>query len=997
MKRNGTTGLIVWASVTGFLFVLFLVVTILCSTVFYPLINIVLKGPRPIFKPGVESYYLTDYMSKDQVLEAARDFNVELAGEGYVMLKNSNGALPIRTPESEDDASSDRPKVSVFGKNSVDLAYGGTGSGEISAADAVDIYDALEAAGYDCNPALREFYEDEARSGAKRETSGEDLDSGDTVVLSTAETPQEDYDDEVKSSYGSYKDAAIVVFTRVGGEGMDFPRSMKGADGYKNEDDHFLELDRNEIDLINAVKAEGFGKVVVMLNTGCAMEIPDLAADDGVDAVIWTGYPGMTGMHAFASILNGNVNPSGHTVDTWVKDLKKDPTWNNFGDNLITANYDKGIVGGDQYSVGGKPRLYYFVDYEEGVYVGYRYYETRGVTDGEEWYNDNVLYPFGHGLSYTDFTWTADFGSLKDATIDGKTKYTVTVTVHNDGDVAGKDVVQLYGHAPYTAGGVEKSEVVLLDFAKTELIEPGEDAEVTLTFDPYLLASYDYSGANDIEGTGYELDGGDGYALYVAENAHDRSRKVEFSVPSSGVRYENDPVTDHPVVNRYTDQEDPMFDSDAQLSVLLSRSDWTGTWPTVPTDDEREVDESLIEAFDDTSHNNPADFDSVEMPWTEEPTSLTLRGMLFNENGEIIDDDGDGIPFVSYDDERWDALLDQLSFSEMVYVCNNAAFFIQNADSVSLPIVLCADGPAGWTCFMNEDFTKTCGYVSQITVGSTWSKELSRAYGETIGDEGIVGDGAGTPYTGWYAPGANIHRSAFGGRNFEYYSEDPVLSGKLAANQIAGCQSKGVFCFIKHFAVNDQETHRSISGLSVWVTEQSMREIYLRPFELAVKEGGSRAIMSSFNRIGTRWTGGDYRLLTEILRNEWGFRGSVICDYNTIPKYMNSRQMSYAGGDLNLASPPVDWADEASSADVYVLRGLMKNILYTVVNSNAMNVEVIGYKMPIWQIVLIVVDCVVAAGCAVWGVFAVRGFIKSRKPSVGDARDDETVQEPKDE
>lgn len=989
-SKKGKKGFIVWASVASSVIALLLIVTILASTVFFTLINTVFGGKRPIFAPGVEAYYLTDYTSKEEVFEAAKQFNVKLGDEGYVLLKNNGSALPVYTPESEGgNAVSQKPKISIFGKNSVNLAYGGTGSSAFDVSQSVDLYTALEEAGYSCNPELKKFYNDTKRSGPVRETSGSDLDSGDTVVLSTAETPQSMYDSAVKDSYSAYSDVALIVITRVAGEGMDLPRQMKGATGYKNEDDHFLEFDKNETDLINAVSNGSFDKVVIVLNTGSAMELGEVEDNDGVDSIIWMGYPGMTGTRSLGRILNGSVNPSGHTVDTFVRDLKADPTWNNFGDNRITGNYDAGIVGGDQYSVGGKPRMYYFVDYEEDIYVGYRYYETAyaeheaGNFDAFD-YDQAVVYPFGYGLSYTSFTWTIeDDSSIRNKAIGKDGKYEITVKVHNDGDVAGMDVVQLYGHAPYNPKNldtaIEKPEVVLLDFAKTELIEPGKDATVTLTVDPYYLASYDCYDNNGNDFKGYELEASDDYMLYVAQTSHDRSLSIPFVV-SDDITYSTDPVTDYEVENRYTEQADPLFNSDTQLSVKMSRSDFEGTWPTTPDAEEREVDENFIKALDDVSHNNPIDENEVEMPWTDGEKTMVLRDMLFDENGEIIDEDGDGIPFVDYDDSRWLTLLEQLSVSEMKYVCNNAAYIIQMAETIGLPQVLCADGPVGWTCLMNSiDFYGTCNYVSQITVGATWNKDLVYEYGEMVGDEGLLGNGNGVPYSGWYAPGVNIHRSAFGGRNFEYFSEDPVLSGKLAASEIRGAQSKGVFVFLKHFALNEQETHRSISGDCSWVTEQAMREIYLRSFEIAVKEGETRGIMSSFNRIGTRWTGGDYRLLTEILRNEWGFRGSVISDFNTIPKYMNSRQMAYAGGNLNLATMPVEWADESSAADVAILSGLMKDICYTVVNSNAMNGEILGYKLPIWQLTAIILDVVVVCGMAVWGVFAVRGFIRYKK------------------
>lgn len=986
----------VWMIVSLVVAVLFAVITVLTTTIFSSIISTVVGGRRVVYADGIDPIYTSDYNTKAATLEAANALNERACEEGFVLLKNEDNALPMATRES---GGNQTPRISVFGKNSVNLAYGGTGSGgamDSQLGDRVDLYASLEEAGYEVNPELKAFYENTNLSGPVRTTST-DMDSGDTVVYSTAETPQSSYTQAVKDSYDDYSDAALVVFTRQGGEGADFPRLMKGATGARDENDHFLQLDQNETDLLKAVCGAGFGKVIVIINSGTPMELAFLEDEDyyayqqNIDAAIWMGYPGNTGVMALGRILNGQVNPSGKLPDTYAADFKQDPSWFNFGDNRITGNMtaDPKVPGGDQYILNGDPQLYYFVDYEESIYVGYRYYETRGAQD-EEWYKDAVVYPFGYGLSYTDFTWTVtDISEIEDVAVsqtdaDSKTVYSVTINVRNSGSVAGKDTVQLYGHAPYYQGEIEKPEEVLVDFAKTPLLQPGEDADVTLTFDPYYLASYDYKDANKNGAKGFELDAGD-YALYINSDAHTREFTVPFSV-AADIYYANDPVTGNPVENRFTDQENAYFNSDTQLSTVLSRSDWTGTMPDSPTADEYNVTEEFIEALKDVSTNNPTDYNMMEMPWFDEDVTITLRDMLTDEEGNFGS--------VSYGDERWEALLDQCSPQELITMYDDGAFKTSEIESIGKPLTNDTDGPAGFVNFMSKDGTYwgTCYYACETVMAATWNEELLEEIGVMIGNEGIWGAdgrGNGMPYTGWYAPGANIHRSPFGGRNHEYFSEDGLLSGKLAAAQIRGCQSKGVYCYMKHFALNEQETHRSIGGLVTWATEQSMRELYFRPFEIAVKEGGTRAMMSSFNRIGTRWTGGDYRLLTEILRNEWGFEGMVICDYNTIPQYMDARQMAYAGGDINLQSfPLVTWADESDTGDMIVLRQAAKNVLYTVANSNAMNGEIIGYRMPVWQIVLIVVDCLVVAGIAVWGFFAIRSAYKKKpEASSKDAQD----------
>lgn len=987
-----------WFIITIVVVVLFTLVTVLSTGVknFYELLNIVMigGGPRAVYAEGVEPIYTTEYSSKDDVYQAARDYTQKICEEGIVLLKNKNKALPIPTPVS-DDTVRQRPKISVFGKNSVNIAYGGSGSGGADTSGVVDLYAALDAAGFDCNPVLKSFYEDSDRSGAARTGNTKDLDSGDTVILSTAETPQSMYSPSVKSSYVDYADAAFVVFTRIGGEGFDLPRTMVGASGARNEDDHFLQLDANEEDLLVAVCNAGFKKVVVIVNSGQPLELGFLEPSTGyimqkdydiapgkIDAALWMGFPGETGTRALANILNGSVNPSGKLADTYAVDFKKDPTWFNFGDNRITAK--KGVTGGDEYVFDvpdyDQPEVpYYFVDYEEGIYVGYKYYETRGAND-EEWYKSNVVYPFGFGLSYTEFSWElADDSSIREEILDGsavenKTVYTVSVKVKNTGNVAGRDVVQLYGHAPYIAGGIEKPEVLLLDFAKTKLLEPGEEQTVTVEFDPYYLASYDYLDMNDNGNRGYELDESEDYALYVSASAHDKKFEIPFEVAEE-ILFTQDPVTGYDVVNLYTDCDDERFNSDTSLETVLSRADFEGTFPESPTEDERKGSKQLLEYLRDTSTNNPNDYSKASMPKPKQKNGLTLRDLLYDENGNYVLTDENGIPNMKYDDNRWEKLINELSIEKMINVYNYGSYHIEEMLDVSMPRVNCADGPVGWACFMDSArFYDTCSYCCQTLVATTWDKDIARGFGEMVGDEGLIGNERGdkSAYSGWYAPGVNIHRSPFGGRNFEYYSEDGILSGKMAAEQIKGCSSKGVFTFIKHFAVNDQETHRSISGDCSWLTEQAMREIYLRPFEIAVKEGKTRAVMSSFNRIGTRWAGGDYRLLTEILRNEWGFKGTVICDFNTIPAYMNSRQMAYAGGDLNLATLPESWCDRGSAGDVTILRQCIKNILYTVGNSNAINGEIIKYTLPPWVIVLIVVDVLLVAGLTVWGYFAIK-------------------------
>ena len=892
------------------------------------LMDTLFGSQRPIYSDEVTSVYPTQKATnKAEAFANAQEVNLKLAEEGFVLLKNENAALPMNKGA----------RISVFSKNSVNLSYGGSGSGGFDTSNNKNLYESLNDAGFVTNPTLKSFYES-SQSGPVRTANSSDLDNGDNQKIATAETPQSKYTDAVKNSYADYSDAALVVITRIGGEGFDLPRYQGDSEGAVSPDSHYLELDQNEIDLLTAVTDGTFKRVVVVFNTPSSFEATFLkdsayaAFADKIDAAVWIGFTGSNGITALGEILNGDVNPSGRLVDTWAADFTKNPSFVNFGTGCLPDTTDK-YDGG----------MYYSVDYEEGIYVGYRYYETRGETDGEDWYNANVVYPFGYGLSYATFDWTV--GDASASEIELGTTITVPVTVKNTGSVAGKDVVQLYASAPYTLGGIEKAHKVLVGFAKTKLLQPGESETVTVSFDPYSAASYDYRDANSNGFSGYELETGE-YTLYVSRNAHESEKAIALNL-AADVQIGTDPTTDSEVVNRYTDSED-FLDSDWQLDAMLSRADWEGTWPTPQTAQQHAGTDRLYEEIRSEEHNNPTDFDSEEYPWFGEEPTLTLRDLLPSAEAEGYE------PVVSYDDERWEELMMGCDEEEMIALINNGAYHTLAMESVGLPATIHGDGPSGFTCFMSkEQVNGTCQYVSEPVMASTWNINLMNELGEAIGEEGTIGDKAtGQPYSSIYAPGVNIHRSPFGGRCSEYFSEDPFISGMMGAAEVQGIQSRGVLPTVKHFVANEQETHRSIGGDLSWLSEQALREIYLKPFEYTVKLGETRGIMTSFNRIGTRWTGGDYRLLTEILRNEWGFNGLVICDFNTIPQYMIPRMMFYAGGSLDLATQQsAMWTDcdTSDAGDAIVLMRAVKDVMYALVNSNAMNAEVIGYNPPIWQ------------------------------------------------
>ena len=986
----------VWLIVTSILLVLLLVVSLVLTQNMFlrNTLNTVLgRGNRYLVSgnPSDYIYYPSDYESKEATLAAANELNERIVEEGIVLLKNEGNALPIPTQVSDSSVSSS-PRVSVFGKNSVDLVYGGSGSGGGNAADAATLEASLTAAGYTVNPVLQAFYEDDARSGSGR---GANPAMGSILAgLKTGETPQSSYTDEVKASYAEYDDAAIVVLSRIGGEGFDLPRTMKTSfaddaepvEGAKSADSHYLELDANEDALLSAVCAE-FDKVVLLVNSSQPMELGFLYEGDyaqKIQAALWIGGPGSSGINALGRILNGTVNPSGRLVDTYARDFTADPTYRNFSNNMVND--------GDRYNVDGSNVLYFFVEYEEGIYVGYRYWETRGYTEAqagnEEWYAQNVVYPFGYGLSYTSFDWEViDRAPAADSVLDADGSIEITVRVTNTGDVPGKDVVQLYYTAPYTAGGVEKAHVVLGDFAKTDLLYPAEQAgegkpnyqDITLTVDVRDMASYDYTrdldGDAEAEGA-YVLDSGR-YEVKLSRNAHDVVDATAYTLAEEQV-FTTDADTDAAVENRFNDVS-------SHIRQYLSRSDWQGTWPTTPTDADRSVTREFINSLTYTVNDSASD------PWYTDEMPEQSSYIVGYEDAEvqlydlISWDKESGTVTVDYEDERWDTLLDQLTVGQMAQLIGTGNFNTMEIEGISKPRTIDPDGPSGFTNFMGDPSVYgTCFYATECVVGATWNVQLAYEMGKMVGNESIWGNqaGGGIPYSGWYAPAVNIHRSPFSGRNWEYYSEDGFLSGMMGASVIKGAREKGVYTYVKHFVLNDQETNRDANGLLTWANEQAMRELYFKPFELAVKEGETKAMMSSFNRIGTVWAGGSYALLTEVLREEWGFRGMVVTDYN-LYEHMPADQMIRAGGDLNLTQSKMPSTTDLTATQVSCIRNATKNILYTVAGSNAMNGYGAGvvyrYEISPWMLILFCADAGIAVALAAWGAAVIVLAVKKQR------------------
>ncbi|MDR1094495.1 MAG: putative Ig domain-containing protein [Clostridiales bacterium] len=905
------------------------------------------------------NYYYADYATRAEALTAGNALNEEIMAEGITLLKNEGGALPLATSPSN------AKKISVFGKNSTNIVYGGQGSGAGSSSGRVNLQTALQGAGYEINGTLTNFYNNTSQSGSNRAAL-----TGYSILTGwpTYETPIASYTQAVKDSYAAYGDAALIVISRMGGESTDLPRTMwwngsnytsyntaavsrQAVNGARDANDHYMQLDANETALINHV-CENFDNVIVVLNTGSQFECGFLddpghyAYNAKINGALWIGYPGTRGLNALGKVLNGTVNPSGKTVDTYSRDFKADPTWQNFSNNLVD--------NGHKYSNSPGGQAQYFIRYEEGVYMGYRYYETRGYTEGfgspysgavsgsstsswADWYGANVVYPFGYGLSYTSFDWTVGTASpASGEALGADDVISVPVTVKNTGSKAGKEVVELYYTAPYTAGGIEKPYVVLGAFEKTGLLAPQESETVTLTIKARDMASYDWDDANGNDFKGYELDAG-GYSVKIMRDAHTvEGAAVAYTVPAGGFQYDTDETTGADIENLFDDASNG-------ITAYMSREDFAGTFPQMSTGtDEMTVSQETRDKLREwlvTGQGGAGNVaDKPSDPWYVAPEDMPTTG-AFN-NIRLADLVG-----LDYDDPLWDDYLDQFDVgtsaanSGMVWLVSYGGWMSGAISKVGLPFALNGDGPSGWANGRGVA-TDQVAYASDTILASTYNKELAYRKGNAIGNEGLFGDGSAgnnSKYPGWYAPAVNIHRSAFSGRNFEYFSEDGYLTGAIAARVVAGAKEKGVFSFVKHFGLNDQETHRD--GLATWANEQSMREIYFKGFELCVKDGGANGIMTGLNRIGAVWAGGNYNLLTRLLRDEWGFHGSVVSDYiEGRGGYGSMNQAIRAGGDLMLASGNryVDFALD-SATTVTALRNATHNITYAVANSCAMN------------------------------------------------------------
>lgn len=832
-------------------------------------------------------------------LAQGRSVTEQLEAEGAVLLENRNGALPLNTT-----------KINLFGFSSEAIIYGGSGSGAADESKNVGLADAFANVGIEVNPELVKFYQEQ--------NSAEEKGNGITVLLSDysiREPAVDAYGDSLLENAKAFSDTAVVVFGRAGGEGADMPMDMAAYEG-GTAGRHYMELSENEEALL-AMLEQNFSKVIVLINSSSPMELGFLEAE-GVDGALWIGGPGSVGLNAVAQILAGQVNPSGRLADTYAYDVTSSPAYMNAGDFSYTGTQQPG--GGISSLMGAGEQPYKLVNYQEGIYVGYRYYETAAF-DGYIDYEKTVQYPFGYGLSYTTFE--QKMGELREE--DGD--ICVDVTVTNTGDTAGKEVVQLYYTPPYTPGGIEKAHVVLAAFDKTDLLAPGESQTLTLRFAKEDMASYDYKDAK-----AYVLEQGP-YEIKLMKNSHEVIDQRTYVVEQTVFDRASD-------ITKATNQFDDL-DTGIQY---VSRADWEGTMPKERGKDQTPSPE-LVAALQKTT---------VE-------TDPNAEDIVFADHGLTLAD----VRGLDYDDPKWEQLLEQLSIKDMKQLIGMGGWQSVRIASAGKPEVLDVDGPAGLNGLING--TTGNQYTSEVVVASTWNTALTEEFGKALGNEAYANH-----VSGLYGPAMNIHRTPFSGRNFEYYSEDALLSGKMGAAMVRGCNATNTYTFIKHFAMNDQETNAM--GLSVWSNEQAIRELYLRPFEITVKEGQTKALMSTWSRAGTTWAGASKALLQNVLRDEWGFQGFVISDNAMVGSFQNADQAIAAGNDMLLSSLQKEITIDQTAEGRQLMRQACHNILYVVANSNAL--ELVRTGVPSWIYKLELIDA------ALLGLIALgfMGCTKKKKP-----------------
>ena len=880
----------------------------------------------------------------EETSAAATDLCEQIAEEGIVLLQNNDNTLPMASGT----------KLNVFGWSSTNPVYGGTGSGSLSDAyPTVSLLEGLENAGFEVNQDLVNFY---TNFRATRPTVG--MWGQDWTI---PEPTVEDYDNAgIFESAKAYSDTAVVVLARSGGEGADLPTSLDpdaedtfqdggtfGSSGLRYSDQKddldasksYLELSNREKAMLDRVTAD-YDNVVLVVNAANTMQLDFVEDYSQIKSVVWCPGTGQSGFNALGKILSGEVNPSAKTSDTFVRDLTKTPTYNNFG----SFSYDNM----DEFAVDGVNPT--FVNYTDGIYVGYRFYETA-ATEGLINYDELVQYPFGYGLSYTTFEQKMGDLQVNDGQI------SVDVTITNTGDVAGKDVAEVYYNPPYTNGGIEKASANLVGFAKTQMLNPGESETVTVSFSAEDMASYDYQNAK-----AYVLESGS-YEISLRTDSHTVVDTKTYDVAET-ITYNGDNARSTDVATA----ENKLDDANGGLT-YLSRADGFANYEEAtkaPTN--FSMSDENKQAFKNNSNYNPEDYNdaSDEMPTTGASNGVKLADLRGKD----------------YDDPQWDSLLDQLTVSDMDTMIALGGYQTAAASSVGKVMTIDCDGPAS----INNNFTGTgsIGFPAGVMIANTWNTDIADQFGESIGK---MADEMGV--SGWYAPAMNIHRSAFAGRNFEYYSEDPFLSGAIAMNAVIGAERQGVYAYIKHFALNDQETNRT-NQLCTWFNEQSAREIYLKPFEMCVKNGGAKAVMTAFNFYGITPAEASSEVLNGILRDEWGFKGFALTDYYGVYGYQDADRMIRNGNDCMLVAYDTETnhvTDTTSATSIKAMRQACKNIMYVSVNSRAYDEANMQTGLMTWQIAAIVIDVICAAILIVLELLAVKKLKKRNAAAATEAKE----------
>lgn len=864
----------------------------------------------------------------DETNEEAAEVAEEIMEDGIVLLKNES-LLPLNETK----------KLNIFGWESINPAYGGAGSGGINDLyDIVSLNQGLENAGFSINQKLVDFYNNYGADDPEMSIQKQSW--------TLPEPPVDTYSDELIKSAKEYSDVAVVVLSRKAGEGHnDIPMDVKKAAYDNNSDEyddfpegeHYLQLSQTERDMVDMV-CSNFDNVIVIYNGANQFELGFADEYPQIKSVVWCPGTGNVGFNALGKVFSGEVNPSGKTPDTFIYDMTTAPWWDNAEKTEYTNLADMAVEGMNA----GTAQVYApaFTNYVEGIYVGYKYYETA-AQEGAIDYDKTVQYPFGYGLSYTKFE--QKMGELEEK--DGQISVDVEVT--NTGDVAGKDVVEVYYNPPYTNGGIEKSSANLIEFAKTDLLQPGKSQIVTVTFSIEDMASYDENNAK-----AYVLEKGD-YVISINSDSHTVLDQKTYTADKDVVyKGENKRASDDTAATN-------VFEDAKGDVTYLSRADHFANYeeataaPASAELGEPYVSEYHLNSnFDKTTYLNDEDV----MPTTGADNGLTLADMR----------DAD------YDDPRWEKLLDQLTVDEMANMIAMAGYQTAAMDSVGKVATLDFDGPAA----INNNFTGvgSIGFPIEVVVASTWNKELAQAWGECMGK---ISQEMGAE--GWYAPGMNTHRTAFGARNYEYFSEDGVLAGNMGANAVEGARKYGVYSYIKHFALYEGNAKM----VSVWSNEQAIREIYLKPFEISVKQGGANAVMVSWSFLGDKWTGESSNLMNTVLRDEWGFRGMALTDFfrNNGHGFMNADAALANGVDVMLSTfngEENNVANPEHPTSVLQMRNACKNVMYTVVSSWAYDGEHEETGMENWKKAGIGIDTVIALFMAGMEVLVIRGY-KKRK------------------